>query len=102
MDLQVAGAQSAVTSFLWICAGVAISVLLPILRKALPQPKGGVAGMSGFFPHAWRVAKPYLALGAFSVLVSMLLVAFAGDKIHSPGTALLLGYAWDSTLQKLR
>ncbi len=89
-------------TYLFCVLGVFLSVILPILRKALPKPPGGVAGVYAFLPRLWRIAKPYLALGVFSLLVPIIIIAFAGDKIATPGTAILMGYAWDATLQKLK
>jgi hypothetical protein len=41
-------------------------------------------------------------IGLFSLLVGVLVVAFAGDTIKDWKLAVLLGYSWDSTLQKLK
>jgi len=82
--------------------GVIISILLPVLRQALPQPRATTAGISAILPRIWKVAKPYLALGLFSLLVAILLVAFLQDQLTDWKAALLAGYAADSTLQKLK
>lgn len=78
--------------------GIVMSVLLPLLRKMLPAPGG-----NGAIESVWTVVKPYLAIGVFSLLVGVLIVAFGGDAVKkwSWQTAVLAGYAWDSTLQKL-
>lgn len=89
--------------YAWCVVGIVISVALPplwaVVRQRFPadgaQPKGLVADI-------WDVTKPYLALGAASVLTALLLVAFLGDNLLDPRAAILAGYAWDSTLQKLR
>jgi len=94
--------SSTVVVFLYCALGVAISVLLPVLRQSIPQPKGGPAGVSGWFPRFFAVAKPYLALGVFSLCVALLVVAFAGDQLTDWRAAVLAGYASDSTVQKLR
>ncbi len=88
--------------YLYCSLGVIISVILPILRQALPAPKGGTAGVMAILPRVWEKTKPYVALGIFSILTSLLLLAFAGDTIKDWRAALLVGYAWDSTLQKLK
>jgi hypothetical protein len=49
----------------------------------------------------WTLFLPYLALGLASTLTSIILIAVVGDKIASAAGAVLAGYAWDSTLQKL-
>jgi hypothetical protein len=41
-------------------------------------------------------------IGLFSLLVGVLVVASAGDTIKDWRLAVLLGYSWDSTLQKLK
>ncbi|MCO8146613.1 hypothetical protein NHN26_15445 [Rhodovulum tesquicola] len=86
----------------WVVLGVAISILLPVLRKALPQPEGKAAGLEGVLPRVWRVARPYLALGLFSCLAGLIVLAALADQITQWNAALLAGYAADSTLQKLR
>lgn len=88
--------------YLWVVAGVAISILLPVLRKALPKPDGKAAGLEGILPRLWRVARPYLALGLFSCAAGLVVLAALGNQINDWGAALLAGYAADSTLQKLR
>ena len=49
----------------------------------------------------WEAAKPYVALGIGSMLTALLIMAFAGDSLNTWKAALLAGYAWDSTLQKI-
>jgi hypothetical protein len=93
------------TIYLYCAAGVAISILLPVLRQWLPHPRkeeGTGAGVSGWFPQFWRVARPYVVLGVFSLAVALLLVAFVQDQLTDWRAALLAGYASDSTLQKLK
>ena len=80
--------------------GIVISVILPILRALLPKPptertKRGLSDM-------WEAARPYLVLGAFSLVGAVLIVAASGESLKDWRAALLAGYAWDSTLQKLR
>lgn len=85
------------------CAlGVFISVLLPILRRALPKPDGTPAGLSALLPRVWACAKPYVVTGIFSLVVAVLLVAFLQDQLTDWRAALLAGYAADSTLQKMK
>ncbi len=86
--------------YLLVVLGIAISILLPVLRQALPQPKG--AAPVPLLSRLWAVAKPYLALAIFSLLGGLLVVAAAGDSLKDWKAALLAGYAWDSTLQKLK
>lgn len=81
--------------------GVLISVVLPLLRAKLPIPK--TRNEIDFQDYV----KTYLIVGLFSLLTAALILAF----LYSGGTqltfqddwpnALLAGYAWDSTLQKI-
>jgi len=89
-------------TYLLVAVGVAISVVLPIVRQSLPVPSSGTAGVGGLLGWVWQKAKPYLAIGAFSLVTAVLIVAFTGDTFKSPQAALLAGYAWDSTIQKLK
>ena len=89
--------------YFWVAIGVAISIILPIVRGMLPKPGAATtAGVDGFMPKLWRVAKPYLALLIFSLIVALLVVAFAAEQLTDWRVALLAGYASDSTIQKIR
>lgn len=85
-------------TYLIVSLGILISVLLPILRQYFPKPTAGAAAVES---RLWSIAKPYLALGIGSLLTALLIMAFAGDSLNTWKAALLAGYAWDSTLQKL-
>lgn len=80
--------------YLFACVGIAISVVLPILRKMLPTTPA---------PFAVSSIKPYIVIGAFSLLTAVLIVAFGGAEAQrwTWYSAVLAGYAWDSTLQKI-
>jgi hypothetical protein len=80
-------------SYLIVAAGVVISVVLPILRQFYPKPPQAA--------EARDTAKAYVYLGIGSLLTALLIVALAGDSLSSWKAALLTGYAWDSTLQKI-
>jgi hypothetical protein len=86
--------MSFLSIYLIIAAGIVISIVLPILRKSLPTPKPAGVGI-------WSIAKPYLAVGIFSLLTAVLILALVGDTLKDWRGAILAGYAWDSTLQKL-
>lgn len=79
----------------FVVIGVAISVVLPILKRLLPTAKQ--AGIQG----VWVKIKPFIVIGAFSLLTGLLVVALLGNSVGDWRAALLAGYAWDSTLQKL-
>lgn len=84
-----------------VSLGVAISVLLPILiaavKKAFPNPNALNIHVSA---SIWSVAKPYLLLGAFSIVVGALIALLMPQT--SVQLAVLSGYAWDKTLQTMR
>lgn len=86
---------SLIVTYLGVVLGVIISVILPILRKMLPKPPEKAR------PKFWETARPYFILGVFSLVVGFLIVASLGDNLTDWRVSLLLGYAWDSSLQKL-
>jgi hypothetical protein len=79
-----------------VALGVAISVVLPLIRALLPKPPEALRGRT-----FWEIARPYVQTGIFSLLVAVLVFAASGDQLSTWQTALLAGYLWDSTLQKL-
>jgi len=90
--------------YLACVGGILISVILPIIRRSLPESTGGGGLASGesWLTRVWGVARPYLVIGLFSALTALLIVAFLGQQLTEWRAALLAGYAWDSTMQKLR
>ena len=80
------------SAYLLVSSGIAISIVLPVLRALVPAPPPLIpAAPSG----------PYLAVGAVSLLTAVLILALNDGQFSSPYTTLLAGYAWDSTLQKV-
>ena len=82
--------------YLSVTGGIVISVLLPLIRALLPKPPTALAAGT-----RWQRIRPYVATGIFSFVVAVLIVAAMGDRLDSWSTALIAGYTWDSTLQKL-
>jgi hypothetical protein len=82
--------------YLSVAAGIVISVLLPLIRSLLPKPPKALAG-----GLTWKTARPYIVTGVFALVAAVIVVATMGDQLKSWSAALLAGYAWDSTLQKL-
>lgn len=84
------------TQYVYVVLGVVISVVLPVLRKQLPPTF--VPLLANSVP-----AKVYLAVGLFSLITAFLLVAYAGQDASTWAwyTAVIAGFAWDSTLQKI-
>src|SRR5512133_1091049 len=81
--------------FLLCLLGIVISVVLPLIRGKLPHPRK----FEGADPW-WHV---YVWVGIFSGITAVLVIAFAKDAVASWRwyDAVLAGYAWDSTLQKM-
>jgi len=92
--------------YIYCVVGIITSLLLPIVAAAVrtyfPAPKAGPAGIADAARSMWSIIKPYSILGLFSCLTAILIVFAMGDRLSSIQAALLAGYAWDSTLQKIR
>jgi hypothetical protein len=80
------------SAYLLVSLGIAVSIVLPVLRALVPLPPPLNPAVA---------AGPYLAVGAVSLLTAVLILAFNDGQFSSPYTAILAGYAWDSTLQKV-
>jgi hypothetical protein len=84
-----------------VFVGIVISVILPILRKAIPTPPQDSTFRNVLFKdRIWPIAKPYLMLGAFSALAAIIIVASVGDTLADWRLAVIAGFSWDSLLQK--
>lgn len=86
------------TLYLIVAGGVAISVVLPLLRAFLPKPPAQLATAR---TSRWIVIRPYLVTALFSLIVALLIMAFTDEMITGWKSALLAGYTADSTLQKM-
>lgn len=82
-----------------VVLGVIISVVLPLLRAYLPKPPALLDQQA----QAQTQPSVYLIVGGFSILTGFLVIAVSGNAISgwTFQVALLAGYAWDSTLQKV-
>ena len=88
--------------YLSVALGVIISIVLPILREMLPKPVATTLTRNeSRGARAWKVMRPYVITGIFSLLVAVVIVAFLGETIDTWQKAFLAGYTADSTLQKL-
>jgi hypothetical protein len=91
--------------YFWCLLGIIISALLPSLwsyvRLRFPAASDATARTIDL-PGFLELVRPYAALAVASALTALLVVAFLGDSLPDPRAAILAGYAWDSTLQKLR
>lgn len=83
-------------AYLLVSGGILISVLLPIVRQLYPKPSTEELRF-----QRRKDVRMYVALGIGSMLTALLVVAFTSDSLTSWRAALLAGYAWDSTLQKI-
>ena len=100
-DAQAVSKLDGISAYFCVVAGIVISLILPILRRALPKSEYAAAGDAGSrIEVVWTIAKPYLAIGCFSALTGILIVAMAGETMSEWRMALLSGYGWDSTIQK--
>jgi hypothetical protein len=86
-------------TYSWCVVGILVSIVLPILMQLLPKPAGSAKQSLATF---WEQAKPFVIVGLFSLLTGLLIVAFTWGTLKDWRAALLAGYAWDSTLQKLK
>jgi len=90
-------------AYIFCVLGIVISVVLPILRKCIPTPKEPALRKVRLGSRFWIIEKPYFILAIFSLVAGLLTVASAGDSVKDWNwfNALLIGYAWDSTIQKI-
>ena len=79
-----------------VAVGIVISVLLPLLRAFLPKPPKALESA-----RSWEGIRPYVVTGVFSLLAAIIILAWMGDQLDSWSTAVIAGYTWDSTFQKL-
>jgi hypothetical protein len=91
------------TAYWWCALGILLSIMLPILRVVIPKPKppSQTRGVAEQGSKLWEALRPYVVTAIFSLLTAILIVAFAAENLKTWNIAVLAGYAWDSTLQKL-
>jgi len=101
--------MSDVKLFLWIVVGVVLSVLLPIVVKWIKEFTDTEGKNTGdVSAKVWNFAKRYIKVAVASVLIAFfaLVLYRAGmggeDVINTWFKAVVYGYVWDSTFQKLR
>ena len=106
--------MSLLETYLICAAGVAVSVLFPVVSKAV---RGYFPGQSAYQTTAaasgppslfeilspiWEILKPYLVLAIFSLMGAAIVVIFLGNALTDWRAAFLAGYAVDSTIQKIK
>jgi hypothetical protein len=89
-------------TYLLVVAGIVISVIYPILRQALPRPPAKAAGVPGLMPRIWNAARPYIATLILALVTAPLIMGFLGDKLDNWASALLAGFAWEATIEKVK
>ncbi len=101
LTFEINGKPTLLMIYLYVIVGIIISVVLPILRKAIPVPPKESRYVSyKFAERLWDIARPYLMLGIFSALAAIIIVASLGETLVDWKAAVLAGFAWDSLLQK--
>lgn len=86
----------------YVVLGIAISVVLPILKKAIPTPsRESKYANEALTSRIWPIAKPYVIIGIVSLIIGILVVAISGNTLEDWTTALMAGFTWDSILQKV-
>ncbi|TJV50883.1 hypothetical protein [Mesorhizobium sp.] len=88
--------------YVFCLIGVFISVVLPVLWAYIRQFFPANAGQKSLPDGLIALVKPYAALGLASALTAIVLIILLKDTLTDARAAFLAGYAWDSTLQKLR
>jgi hypothetical protein len=94
--------MSDIAVFLWIVAGIILSISVPVAVRTL-KPKPELQGVR----KSWfvRILLPYLQYAVASMVLGFLTLAvvkYNGGHFGSWPEALMAGYLWDSTIQKLR
>jgi len=89
------------------CAGgVVLSVIIPVLSKSVQQQfatgePAAVGGALRLLRLIWRHTRRYWALALLSLAVAALIALVMGDTLSTVKAAVMAGYLWDSTLQKI-
>lgn len=86
--------MSDVVAFLWIVVGILLSVLVPWAASILnPQDKRG-SSWQRYLPYAGAA----LVIGFFTLVV----VKYSGGSFNTWPEALMVGYFWEATLEKIK
>lgn len=95
---EAAAALNTGEEILWLFVGVLFSVVIPIAAKTLRSPEGPLVQLSRA-ERARVLVVHYAKIGAAAFVIAAF-TALIADYSTIP-LAVLAGYAWDSTLQKL-
>ena len=90
-----------VFAFFCIVAGILLSVVVPVAVKTI-RPKTAAEEQENWF---WDIVWPYLKYALASLVVGFLTLVIVkqnGGQFTSWPQALMVGYLWDSTIQKIK
>jgi hypothetical protein len=91
-------------AYSWIVMGVAVSFIIPVIIQSIRPSTPGAKAAYGA-SRLWIVAKPYLLMAIASFLLAVVTLAIAKSSnvdLNAWYKAFLLGYFWDSTVQKFK
>jgi hypothetical protein len=86
--------MSDVVAFLWIVAGVILSVLVPWAASILNPQDERESSLQRYLPYAGAA----LVIGLFTLVV----IKFADGSLKTWYEALMVGYFWEATLEKIK
>lgn len=92
-------------AFLGIVFGVVLSVAVPVAYKTLKPATGTAEGVGETISWFASVLKPYLKIAGASLVLgflTLLVVKYTGGSFKNWIEAVMTGYLWDSTVQKVR
>lgn len=91
--------MSTLSAYLWIALGVVVAIVFPVLRNLVAKEWPATQGDG--LPD-W--VKKYGVLAAFSLLTSLILLAFLesqDEELVTWWSAFLAGFAWESAVEKV-
>jgi len=86
--------MSDVVAFLWIVAGVILSVLVPWAASILNPRDERESSLQRYLPYAGAA----LVIGLFTLVV----IKYTGGSLKAWYEALMVGYFWEATLEKIK
>jgi hypothetical protein len=90
--------------FFWFYVGILLSLFVPIAVKWLHEFREQTSkGGGDLLVKVWHFTKPILKVGVGSAILGFILLAIllaTNVKITTWYAAMIVGYSWDSTLQK--
>jgi hypothetical protein len=97
---------SNIGAFGYVFLGILLSLVIPVLRKlAYPDQSGEKDINQTLLKRLWPIARPYVLTSVLSLALAVVTVAIAksqGMAMQYWYQAFLLGYFFDSTIQKFK